>query len=104
MIVGLDIDHTTADTRASDTVSMVTRINRMTPATSENLTNFLKAFNDFDAFFLMPAQPPATNRRMPEIEALLKRRTSALPGSSAKMTTTSSLWTTTRILSSMTVF
>ena len=48
----------------------------MTPPTSRNLTNFLKEFNKFKAFFLMPAQLPTSNQSMPEIEvrlALLKR-------------------------------
>lgn len=76
VIVGPNIDHVAADFRSGDTVSMVSRINRMTPATSENLTNFLKAFNNFDAFFLMPAQLPTSSQSAPEIEfklALLKR-------------------------------
>jgi len=76
VIVGPNIDHITADFRSGDTISMVSRINRMTPATSENLTNFLKAFNKFNAFFLMPAQLPTSSQSTPEIEfrlALLKR-------------------------------
>lgn len=76
VIVGPNIDHVTADFRSGDTVSMISRINRMTPATSENLTNFLKAFNKFDAFFLMPAQLPSSSQSTPEIEfkfALRKR-------------------------------
>ncbi len=76
VIVGPNIDRITADFRTGDTFSMVSRINRMTPATSENLTNFLKVFNEFDAFFLMPAQLPSGNQSAPEIEfklALLKR-------------------------------
>lgn len=77
VIVGPNIDHVTADFRSGDTVSMVSRINRMTPATSENLTNFLKAFNKFDAFFLVPAQLPTSSQSMPVIEfklSLLKRQ------------------------------
>jgi hypothetical protein len=76
VVVGPNIDLITADVRSGSTVSMVSRINRMTPATSENLTNFLKAFNEFDAFFLMPAQLPRSTQSRPEIEvklALLKR-------------------------------
>lgn len=74
VIVGPNIDHITANFKSGDTVSLVSRINRMTPTTSENLTNFLRAFRKFDAFFLMPAQLP--NQGAPEIEfklALLKR-------------------------------
>lgn len=76
VVVGPNIDLITADIRSGSTISMVSRINRMTPATSENLTNFLKAFNEFDAFFLIPAQLPRSTQSMPEIEvklALLKR-------------------------------
>lgn len=76
VIVGPNIDHITADFRSGDTFSMVSRINMMTPATAENLTNFLKVFNKFDAFFLMPAQLPSSSQSAPEIEfelALLKR-------------------------------
>lgn len=76
VIVGPNIDHVTEDFRSGDTFSMVSRINRMTPATSENLTNFLKVFSKFDAFFLMPAQLPTSSQSVPEIEfkfALLKR-------------------------------
>lgn len=77
VIVGPNIDHTTADLRSGSTVGItVSRINQMTPATSENLMNFLKVFNKFGAFFLMPAQLPISSQSMPEIEfrfALLKR-------------------------------
>jgi len=76
VIVGPNIDRITADVRTGDTISMVSRINRMRPATSENLTNFLKMFNEFDAFFFMPAQLPSGSQSAPEIEfklALLKR-------------------------------
>lgn len=76
VIVGPNIDHITADFESGDTFSMVSRINRMTPTTSENLTNFLKVFNKFAAFFLMPAQLPDSSQNAPEIEfklALLKR-------------------------------
>ncbi|HRQ59654.1 MAG TPA: hypothetical protein PLN31_19730 [Azoarcus taiwanensis] len=76
VVVGPNIDLITADVRSGSTVSMVSRINRMTPATSENLTNFLKVFDKFDAFFLMPAQLPRSTQSRPEIEfklALLKR-------------------------------
>lgn len=76
VIVGPNIDHIMADFRSGDTFGMVSRINQMTPATSENLTNFLKVFKAFDAFFLMPAQLPSSSQSAPEIEfklALLKR-------------------------------
>ncbi|MFC7516693.1 hypothetical protein ACFQUU_16920 [Herbaspirillum sp. GCM10030257] len=75
VIVGPNIDPITSDFRSGDTISIVSRINRMTPATPENLTNFLKVFENFGAFFLMPAQLPTGGQRMPEIEyklALLK--------------------------------
>ncbi|SFQ57773.1 hypothetical protein SAMN05216578_101152 [Halopseudomonas formosensis] len=76
VIVGPNIDQVTADMRNGDTFNMVSRINRMTPATPNNLTYFLKAFSTFDAFFLMPAQLPSGSQRAPEVEfklALLKR-------------------------------
>lgn len=76
VIVGPNIDNITAELRSGSTVSMVSRINRMMPATSENLTNFLRVFNKFDAFFLMPAQLPHSTQSSPEIDvklALLKR-------------------------------
>jgi hypothetical protein len=76
VIVGPNIGHVTADFRSGETFSMVSRVNRMRPATSENLANFLKAFNKFGTFFLMPAQLPSSSQSMPEIEfklALLKR-------------------------------
>jgi hypothetical protein len=76
VIVGPNIDHINADFRSGDTVSLISRINRMTPATSENLTNFLKAFNKFNAFLLIPAQLPTNRQSVPEFEfklALLKR-------------------------------
>ncbi|MCW5643946.1 MAG: hypothetical protein KIT63_17740 [Rhodoferax sp.] len=76
VIVGPNIHRVTADFRSGDTFSMVSRINRMMPSTAENLTNFLKAFNKFGAFFLMPAQLPPSSQSVPEIEfklALLKR-------------------------------
>lgn len=61
---------------------MVSRINRMTPVTSVNLTKYLKAFNKFDAFFLMPAQLPSSGQDALEIEfklALLKRHLHVRP-------------------------
>lgn len=76
VIIGPNIDLITADARSGDTFSMVSRINHMTPTTSENLTNFLKAFNKFNAFDLVPAQFPISSQRMPEVEfrlAVLKR-------------------------------
>lgn len=82
VIVGPNIDRIEADFKSGDTISMVSRINRMTPATSVNLTNFLEAFNKFDAFFLMPAQLPSSGQNAPEIEfklALLKRHLHVRP-------------------------
>ncbi|AYH44447.1 hypothetical protein [Azoarcus sp. DN11] len=82
VVVGPNIDLITADVRSGSTVSMVSRINRMTPATSENLTNFMKVFNKFDAFFLMPAQLPRSKQSSPEIEfqlGLLKRHLHVRP-------------------------
>ncbi|MBL8535466.1 MAG: hypothetical protein JNL33_16580 [Betaproteobacteria bacterium] len=76
IVVGPNIDLMTADVGSGSTVSMVSRINRMTPASPENLTNFLRAFHNFDAFFLTPAQLPHSTQSRPEIEfklALLKR-------------------------------
>lgn len=76
VVVGPNIDLITADVKSGSTGIMVSRINRMTPATSENLTSFLKVFNKFDSFFLMPAQLPGSTQSGPEIEfklALLKR-------------------------------
>lgn len=82
VIVGPNIDRISADARTGDTFSMVSRINRMTPATSENLTNFLEAFNKLNAFFLVPAQLPSGDRCAPEIEfklALFKRHLHVRP-------------------------
>lgn len=82
VIVGPNIDHITVGLRSGDTVSMVSRINRMMSETPENLTNFLKAFNKFNTFFLMPAQLPSSTQSMPEIEfklALLKRHLHICP-------------------------
>lgn len=82
VIVGPNIDHFAADFRSDTTFSMISRINQMTPTTSENLTNFLKAFDKFDAFFLMPAQLPASSQTVPEVEfklGLLKRHLHVRP-------------------------
>lgn len=82
VIVGPNIDRIAADLKTGETFSMVSRINRMTPATPENLTNFLEAFNKFDAFFLMPAQLPSGGQNTPEIEfklALLKHHLHVRP-------------------------
>lgn len=82
VIVGPNIDRITAEFKTSDTFCMVSRINRMTPETSVNLTNFLEAFNKFDAFFLLPAQLPSGGQKVPEIEfklALLKRHLHVRP-------------------------
>jgi hypothetical protein len=68
IILGPNIDHITEDLRRGDTVSMVSRINRMTPTTSENLTNFLKTFDKVGAFYLMPAQLPTGSRNAPVVE------------------------------------
>jgi hypothetical protein len=76
VVIGPNVDLITADVRSGSTFSIVSRINRMAPATSENLTNFLKEFNKFDAFFMMPSQLPCSIQNRPEIEfklALLKR-------------------------------
>ena len=76
VVVGPNLELITADLKSGSTISFVSRINRMTPATSENLTNFLQFFNKFNAFFLMPAQLPHGTQNEPEIEfklALLKR-------------------------------
>lgn len=56
----------------------------MTPATSENLTNFVEAFKKFDAFYLMPAQLPTSTLSRPEVEfklTLLKRHLHIRPAS-----------------------
>lgn len=82
VIVGPNIDSIAADLKSGDTIAMVSRINRMTPATSENLMNFLEAFNKFHAFFLMPAQLPSNGENAPEIEfklALLKHHLHVRP-------------------------
>ncbi|WP_319243985.1 hypothetical protein [uncultured Propionivibrio sp.] len=82
VIVGPNIDSIAADLKSGDTIAMVSRINRMTPATSENLMNFLEAFNKFHAFFLMPAQLPSNGKNAPEIElklALLKHHLHVRP-------------------------
>jgi hypothetical protein len=76
VIIGPNFNHDSKDFRSGDTISTVSRINRMTPVTSENLTNFLKSFEKFGAFFLMPAQLPSSRQSVPEIEyklALLKQ-------------------------------
>ena len=76
VVIGPNINLVMTDVRSGNTFSMVSRINRMTPATSENLTNFLKVFNKFNAFFLMPVQLPHSAQSRLEIEfdlALLKR-------------------------------
>lgn len=77
VIVGPNIDHIAAGVRSGDIFSIVSRINRMTPATPGNLTNFLEVFSKFNAFFLMPAQLPTSSQSPPDIEfklALLKRQ------------------------------
>lgn len=82
LIVGPNIDHVRADLKSGHMISTVSRINRMTPATSENLTNFLQVFNKFDAFFLMPAQLPTSTKSEPEIKfecGLLLRRLHVRP-------------------------
>lgn len=67
VIVGPNVDQITANPRAGGTISLVSRINRMTPTTSQNLTNFLKVFHRFGAFFLMPAQLPSSGQSTPEV-------------------------------------
>lgn len=77
VIIGPNFNYDSIDLKSGDTISTVSRINRMTPATAENLTNFLKSFDKFGAFFLMPAQLPAGGQSVLEIEyklALLKQR------------------------------
>lgn len=76
VIVGPNIDHIAADVRSDETFSIISRVNRMMPATPGNLTNFLEAFSRFNAFFLMPAEMPTGSKNPPKIEfklALLKR-------------------------------
>lgn len=67
VIVGPNVDQISADLSSGDIFSMVSRINRMTPESSANLTNFLSVFKRFGAFFLVPAQLPANGQEEPEI-------------------------------------
>jgi hypothetical protein len=76
VILGANIDQIAKTPRSGSTFTMVSRINRMTPATPENLSNFLKAFSRFKAFYLVPELLPTDRQTMPEIKLnirLLKR-------------------------------
>lgn len=69
VVIGPNSEHIERVTGASKTFSLVSRINRMSPETPKNLDGFLKEFNRFGAFYLMPVKMPDAQGSAPNFES-----------------------------------
>ncbi len=67
--IGPNSEHIERSAGASKTFSLVSRINRMSPETTHNLDGFLREFDKFGAFYLMPVKMPATQGEVPNLES-----------------------------------
>ncbi|TXH72417.1 MAG: hypothetical protein E6Q82_17505 [Thiobacillus sp.] len=68
VIVGPNIDRIEKTLGTSKTFVLVSRVNRMSPETNKNLDAFLKEFDKYGAFYLMPVKLPAKPGEVPDLE------------------------------------
>ncbi|MBW8457615.1 MAG: hypothetical protein K0M58_04110 [Thiobacillus sp.] len=69
VIVGPNIDRIERTLGTSKTFVLVSRVNRMTPETNKNLDAFLKEFDKYGAYYLMPAKLPDKPGEVPDLES-----------------------------------
>lgn len=68
VIVGPNIDRIEKTLGTSKTFVLVSRVNRMSPETNKNLDAFLKEFDKYGAFYLMPVKLPDKPGEVPDVE------------------------------------
>ncbi len=68
VIVGPNIDRIEGALGTSETFVLVSRINRMTPETTKNLDAFLKEFDKYGAYYLIPVKLPSKPGEVPELK------------------------------------
>lgn len=68
VIVGPNIDRIERIPEAGKTFALVSRVNWMNPETTKNLDGFLKEFDKYGAFYLMPVKRPDKPGEVPELE------------------------------------
>lgn len=69
VIVGPNIDRIERTLGISKTFVLVSRVNRMTPETNKNLDAFLKEFDKYGAYYLMPVKLPDKPGEVPDLES-----------------------------------
>ncbi|MEF8712172.1 MAG: hypothetical protein V5B39_01120 [Accumulibacter sp.] len=69
VIVGPNIDRIERMPGTSKTFTLVSRVNWMTPETTKNLDGFLKEFDKYGAFYLMPVKLPDKPSEVPDLES-----------------------------------
>jgi len=68
VIVGPNIDRIERMPETGKTFALVSRVNWMSPETTKNLDAFLKEFDKYGAFYLMPVKRPDKPGEVPELE------------------------------------
>lgn len=71
VIVGPNIDRIERIAGTGKTFTLVSRVNRMSPDTTKNLDGFLKEFEKYGAFYLIPAKLPDKHGGVPDFESKL---------------------------------
>lgn len=82
VIIGPNIDRIERSLGTSKTFVLVSRINRMAPENNKNLNAFLKEFDKYGAYYLMPVKLPDKPGELPNLESrqyLLKRHIHVRP-------------------------
>jgi hypothetical protein len=69
VIVGPNIDRIERMPGTGKTFVLVSRVNWMSPATTKNLDGFLKEFDKYGAFYLMPVKRPDKPGEVPDLES-----------------------------------
>lgn len=69
VIVGPNIDRIERALGTCKTVVLVSRVNRMSPESTKNLNAFLKEFNKYGAYYLMPVKLPDKPGEVPHLES-----------------------------------
>lgn len=68
VIVGPNVDRIERLPGTSKTFALVSRVNWMSPETTKNLDGFLKEFDKYGGFYLMPVKRPDKHSEVPDIE------------------------------------
>ena len=69
VIVGPNIDRIEQMPETNKTFALVSRVNWMSPETTKNLDGFLKEFDKYGAFYLMPVKRPDKPGEVPNLES-----------------------------------